>query len=275
LISIPVFDMDLIDTHCHLADRRLRRNLDEVIGNAAREGVTALVCASANIPDARIAADIASQHPGVFCTAGVHPHHAAEQDAGYLDQIEQLTADPRNVAVGEIGLDYHYDFSPRPRQQEVFAEQLALAGRLGKVIVIHTREAFDDTMAIVRDSGVDTSALVFHSFTGGPEEVRRALDIGAAVSFSGIVTFKKADDLRRGAELVPDDRILIETDAPYLSPEPVRKIKVNQPAYVAHIAARLGALRNTSVERFAEQTTANAMRIFGLDRIGDAATVVG
>ena len=256
--------MNLIDTHCHLADRRLRRNIDEVIGTAAAAGVNTMISASANIPDARIAADIASKHTEVFCTAGVHPHHAAEQNEEYAGEIERLAAGERNVAIGEIGLDYHYDYSPRPRQQEVFAEQLALAERLGKVIVIHTREAFDDTMAIIRESGVDGRAMVFHSFTGGAGEVCRVLDIGAMVSFSGIATFKTAEDIRAGALIVPDDRILVETDAPYLSPEPVRNVRVNQPAYVAHVAARLGSLRGVDAEQFAEQTTANARRFFGL-----------
>ncbi|MCP4375396.1 MAG: TatD family hydrolase, partial [bacterium] len=237
--------MNLIDTHCHLADRRLHNNVDQVISDAADAGVNMMISVAANLPDARIAADIASKHAEVYCTAGVHPHHAAEQNENYLDDIEQLAAHERNVAIGEIGLDYHYDYSPRPRQREVFAEQLALATRLGKVIMIHTREAFDETMEVIRDSGVDGSTLVFHSFTGGPSEVRDVLDIGAMVSYSGIATFKTADDIRDGVLIVPDDRILVETDAPYLSPEPVRSAKVNQPAYVSHVAARLASLRRT------------------------------
>lgn len=257
-------NMDLIDTHCHLADRRLKGNVDQVIELAAAAGVNRMISAAANIADARIAADIASKHAGVYCTAGVHPHNAAEQGGGYIAQIEQLAAHERNVAIGEIGLDYHYDYSPRPRQQEVFAEQLLLASRLGKTIVIHTREAFDDTMAIIRESGIDASAMVFHSFTGGAAEVRQVLDIGAMVSFSGIATFKTAEDIRAGAVITPDDRILVETDAPYLSPEPVRNVRVNQPAHVAHVASRLAAVRGIDVQQFAEQTTANAERIFGL-----------
>jgi TatD DNase family protein len=257
-------NMNLIDTHCHLADRRLRGNIGQVISTAAAAGVNTMISVAANLPDARIAADIASKHAEVFCTAGVHPHHAAEQDESYLTDIEQLAAGERNVAIGEIGLDYHYDYSPRPRQQEVFAEQLALAARLGKVIVIHTREAFDDTMAIIRESGVGGGAMVFHSFTGGADEVREILDIGAMVSFSGIATFKTADDIRAGALIAPDDRILVETDSPYLSPVPVRNARVNQPAYVAHVAACLAGVRGVDVEQFAEQTTANAKRFFGL-----------
>jgi TatD DNase family protein len=256
--------MNLIDTHCHLADRRLQHNLDQVIRDAADAGVNTMISVAADLPDARIAADIASTHAEVYCTAGVHPHHAADQDESYLDELEQLAAHERNVAIGEIGLDYHYDYSPRPRQREVFAEQLALAARLGKVIVIHTREAFDETMAIIRDSGLDGGMLVFHSFTGGPSEVRDVLDIGAMVSFSGIATFKTADDIRAGVLIVPDDRILVETDAPYLSPEPVRNAKVNQPAHVSHVAARLASVRRVDAEQFAEQTTTNAKRFFGL-----------
>ena len=256
--------MNLIDTHCHLADKRLHNHINQVIRDASAAGVNAMISAAANLPDARIAADIAAKNAEVFCTAGVHPHHAEEQDAGYLDEIEQLAAHERNVAIGEIGLDYHYDYSPRPRQKEAFAEQLALAMRLGKPVVIHTREAFDDTMAIVRESGVDGSVLVFHSFTGGKGEVRRILDIGATVSFSGIATFKTADDIRAGALIVPDDRILVETDSPYLSPVPVRNERINQPANVAHVAVCLAGVRGVAPEQFAEQTTANAKRFFGL-----------
>jgi TatD DNase family protein len=256
--------MNLIDTHCHLADKRLGRIIDQVIDQARGAGVTTMVSAAANLPDARIAADLASKHPEVFCTAGVHPHHAAEHDKSYLAEIEQLAASDRNVAIGEIGLDYHYDYSPRPRQKEAFAEQLALAARLGKVVVIHTREAFDDTMAIIRESGVDGKTLVFHSFTGDAADVARILDIGAMVSFSGIATFKTADDIRDGALIVPDDRILVETDSPYLSPVPVRNVRTNEPANVAHVAVCLADLRGSDIEQFADQTTANAKRFFGL-----------
>ena len=223
-----------------------------------------MISAAANLPDARIAADLAAKHPEVFCTAGVHPHHAAEHNKTYLDEIEQLAGLEGNVAIGEIGLDYHYDYSPRPRQQEAFAEQIALADRLGKVIVIHTREAFDDTMAIIADSGVDGARFVFHSFTGGADEVRRILDIGAMVSYSGIATFKTADDIRGGGAIVPDDRIMVETDAPYLSPVPVRNERINQPAYAAHVAVCLAGVRGVSPEQFADQTTANAKRFFGI-----------
>ena len=215
--------------------------------------------------ESRVAAALAGKHPGVYCLAGVHPHEAGNVTGPEgLVVVERLAAHERNVAVGEIGLDYHHDFSPREDQRRVFAEQLALAARLGKPVVIHTREALADTLAILTESAVDPSRVVFHSCTQDPEGMRRLLDLGATISFSGIVTFRKTDDLRRAAVLVPDERILIETDAPFLAPEPVRKQKTNEPANVAHVAACLAGVRKVSPERLAEQTTANAVRFFGL-----------
>ncbi|MBS3734966.1 MAG: TatD family hydrolase [Phycisphaerae bacterium] len=254
----------LIDTHCHLAHGRLRPQVEAVLARAREAGVVAMVCAAGNVTDSKAALGLARAHGDVCALAGIHPHDAAEAPDDFLDRLERLAAGERNVAIGEIGLDYHYDFSPRDAQREVFAAQLALAGRLSKRVVIHTREAFDDTLAILDESDVDGADVVFHSFTGGVEETRRVLDCGAMVSYSGIVTFKKADTLRAAAATVPDDRLLIETDAPYLSPEPVRKHKTNEPANVAHVAARLAEVRGVSVGALAERTSANAAGFFGL-----------
>ena len=224
-----------------------------------------MIAAASEVSDSAAAAVLARQHEPVFFTAGVHPHHAKDAAEDYLADIEELTRQPKNVAVGEIGLDYHYDFSPRDVQRRVFAEQLALAKRLGKPVVIHTREAFADTLAALAASGVDARRVVFHSFTGPPAEAGRALDLGATIGFSGIVTFKKTSELRQGAALVPDDRLLIETDSPYLSPEPLRKMKVNEPANVAHVLRCLATARKVATEALTEATTANARRFFGLD----------
>ena len=207
---------------------------------------------------------MAERHENVYCTAGVHPHDAKSVDAEQLAVIEHLAQHPKCVAVGEIGLDYHYDFSPRDVQRRAFAEQLALADQLAATIVVHTREAIDDTLAVLAESGVDGGRVVFHSCTESPDGVTRMLELGAMVSFSGIVTFKNADSLRQAAAIVPDDRLLIETDAPYLSPEPVRKIKTNEPAHVVHVATCLANVRGTTPEALADQTTANAVRFFGL-----------
>lgn len=256
--------MKLIDTHAHLSHKQLCRQVDAVLGRAGDAGVIATICAVADITESKTALSLASKYESqnVFSLAGIHPHEAKDAPPEIADILSELYANDRCVGIGEVGLDYHYDFSPREQQQKVFAEQLETGKNLGATIVVHTREAFDDTMEILRASEVDGSRVIFHSFTSGPDEIRRILDFGAAVSFSGIVTFKNANDTRQGALLVPDDRILVETDSPYLSPEPVRKTRPNEPANVAHIAAFLAKIRNTSPENFARQTTDNAIRLF-------------
>jgi TatD DNase family protein len=256
--------MKLIDTHCHLTSGRLRSQLDDVFDRAAEAGVEAVICAVGNVAESRDAARLAASREGVYCLAGVHPHDAKDVDADYLDRIAALASGPDCVAIGEIGLDYHYNYSPPADQRRVFAEQLELAARLGKTVVIHTREAFDETMGILADSPVDLSRVVFHSFSEGPACAARAIESGSAVSFSGIVTFSRADDVREAARLVPADRLLVETDAPFLSPVPVRHMKTNEPANVAHVATFLARLLGRDADELAEQTTANAVRIFGL-----------
>ena len=263
--------MKLIDTHCHLTDARLRGRLGSVLRQAGEANLSAIITAGVTLPDSAAAAILARRYDVVFCTAGIHPHEAKGVPDDYLRDLEELARGGRNVAIGEIGLDYYRDLSPRQIQRRVFAEQLALAISLGKIAVVHARQAFDDTLAVLAEAGIDGPAVVFHSFTGSPDEARRALDLGAAIGFSGIITFKHNAELRESAALVPDDRLLIETDAPYLSPEPVRKIKVNEPANVVHVAACLAEVRGTSIERIAELTTANAVRLFGLDAAATAA----
>jgi len=255
----------LIDTHCHLAHDRLAGRTDEVLARAESAGVCAIICAAGNLSESAAAAALACRKRRVFCMAGVHPHDAKDLAEGDLERIEALAGAEGNVALGEVGLDYHYDFSPRPVQRQVFAAQLALARRLDRPVVVHTREAFDETLAILAESGIDGRRVVFHSFTGDAAQARRALDTGAAIGFSGIATFKNAGYLRQAARLVPDDRILVETDAPYLAPEPVRKMRTNEPANVAHVVACLAGVRGVSAEALAELTAANAARFFSLD----------
>ena len=255
--------MRLIDTHCHLTNARLAGQTQRVLDAAREAGVVGVICASSDIDESRKALALADSNTDVWFIAGVHPHEAKDVQERYLTQLQELLGHPRCVGAGEIGLDYHYDFSPRDAQRGVFAGQLALASELGKPIVIHTREAFDDTLAILRESGVDGGRVVFHSFTEGPDNARRALDFGATISFSGIVTFANAQDVRASALLVPQDRLLVETDAPYLSPEPVRKMKTNEPANVAHVCRFLAQLRGVPADDLAQATTANAKKFFG------------
>ncbi len=257
--------MKLIDTHCHLCHARLRPQVDAVLDRARQAGVLAVICAAGNLDESQAAMDLAGREVDVYFMAGVHPHDAEAAPAGYLQHIRNLTGEAKNVAIGEIGLDYHYNYSPPEDQRRIFGEQLQLAKRLEKRIIIHTREAFDDTLGMLIESGASGRDVVFHSCTESPSDVRRILDFGAMVSFSGIVTFSKADSLREAAGIVPRDRLLIETDSPFLCPAPIRKVKTNEPANVVHIAACLAELYRLSDEALAEQTTANAARFFGLD----------
>jgi TatD DNase family protein len=202
--------------------------------------------------------EVARRHDGVWATAGVHPHDAA----GGTDGLEAVLAEPEVVAVGECGLDYHYDHSPRAVQREVFAAQIALAHRHDLALVIHTREAWDDTFAILAAEGVP-ARTVFHCFTGGPDEARRALDAGAVLSFSGIVSFKGATDVREAAALCPLDRMTVETDAPYLAPVPNRG-KQNRPAWVPLVGAAVASVKGVAVEEVESATTDVAAALFRL-----------
>jgi TatD DNase family protein len=241
-----------IDSHCHVGV--------EVLSSARAAGVTRLITVGTDAAQSALAISLARSEDGVWATVGLHPHDAVQGLAGVASLLE--SPPPEVVAVGECGLDYHYDHSPRPIQRSVFASQVALAHRLGLALVIHTREAWDDTFAILASEGVPPRT-VFHCFTGGPPEARRALDIGATLSFSGIVTFPTAGEVREAARLCPLERLLIETDSPYLAPVPFRG-KPNSPALVPVVGAAVAAARDVDVGVVEEETWANAARVFGL-----------
>jgi TatD DNase family protein len=233
-----------IDNHCHL-------DVDtaaETVAEARAAGVERLVTVGTDVAQSRAAIEVARTYDGVWATAGVHPHDARDG----LDGLEDLLADDAVVAVGECGLDYHYDHSPRPVQQEVFAAQIALAHRHELPLVIHTREAWDDTFAILAAGGVP-ERTVFHRFTGGPVEAERALEVGAFLSFSGIVTFKTADDLRAAAERCPLERLLVETDSPYLAPVPHRG-QPNRPAWVPVVGDAIARVKSISSQDVSDVT---------------------
>ena len=254
----------MIDTHCHLTDNRISSDLKDVMEKTRLAGVDIVLCATSDIEDSRQALNIARANPGVFCTAGIHPHNAANAEQDMSDVLSQLLDHEECVAIGEIGLDYHYDFSPRDEQRKVFEMQLDIAAKTGSRVVVHTREAFDDTLAILSGMSLDFSRVVFHSFTGDVDQGRKVLDLGCSISFSGIVTFKNADELRKTASMVPDDRLLAETDSPYLAPEPVRNTKINYPANVVHVVSALARIRNTSLDSMVSILDNNARQILGL-----------
>jgi TatD DNase family protein len=252
-----------IDSHVHLADPAFDADRAEVIARARQTGAVALVCIGESLETARRAGDLAAQHLGVvYHTAGVHPYDAASFEAERdIDGIRREVARGA-VAIGECGLDYHYDNSPRDRQHEAFAAQLALGAELGRAVVVHTREAEDDTRAMVVEAGRAGTVGVMHCYTGSVALAEAALDVGWYVSFSGIVTFKKWTD-EALLRLVPDDRLLVESDAPYLAPVPQRG-KRNEPAWVSFTVARLAAARAVDAERLGAITADNARRLFGL-----------
>lgn len=256
----------MIDTHCHLADAVFEGDLDAVIDRARAAGLTSAICilAAGDQAEFKRADRLRSLWPEAAFAVGVHPHQAhlcAGQPGRAESWLGEGASYGRVCAIGEIGLDYHYDFSPRDVQQAVFAEQLAVARARRLPVVIHTREADEDTFAMLATEGAGISG-VFHCFTGGIERARRALDLGLHLSLAGIVTFPKATDLHEVAAFVPADKLLIETDSPFLAPVPFRG-KRNEPAWVAGVADRVAALRGVRREVVVEQTTANALQLFG------------
>jgi TatD DNase family protein len=196
----------------------------------------------------------------VRCAIGIHPNHCGQVSPEDLPRLRHLQADPSVVALGEMGLDYHHQFAPRDRQKEFFEFQLHLAVELKRPIVIHCREAIDDCLAILR--GFPNLTGVFHCFTGSPAEATRILDAGYHIGFTGAVTFKRNDELRKACALVPPNRLLVETDSPYLSPEPVRNQKTNEPSFVMHVARMVAQVKGISLEEIDQITTANAQSLF-------------
>ncbi len=243
------------DSHCHLFDTRGVDPAD-VVAAARAAGVDTMINVGCDAATTAQVIAIAAAHEGVYATAGLHPHEAVDG----VDSITRFLDDPHVVAVGECGLDYFYVHSPRDVQRLAFADQIALANERRLPLVIHTRDAWADTFDVLAAAGVP-GRTVFHCFTGGPDEARRCLDLGAFLSFSGIITFKTADDLRAAARLCPDDRLLVETDSPYLAPVPHRG-RTNQPAYVTEVVARLAEVRGTTTERVRDLTTQNAHLAF-------------
>jgi len=252
----------LVDSHCHLDDDQFAADRDAAIERARAAGVERMVAigTGGGPPDLEAGLRLARQYSFIYATVGVHPHDAAKATPETFAGLAALAREA--VAIGEIGLDYHYDFSPRDVQRRVFVEQLTLAARSRKPIVIHTREAWDDTLALIREHGLPFGGIM-HCFTGGPTEARQALELGFHLSFGGIVTFPKAGAVREAAALTPEDRLLIETDAPYLAPVPHRG-KRNEPAFIVETVRRLAEARAVTPEHIAAVTTGNFERLFGL-----------
>jgi TatD DNase family protein len=248
--------MGWTDTHCHTHEHIAETGSDELLARAREAGVERFVVIGTDAATSAQAVDVAASRADVWATVGLHPHDATEGAA----TIDHLVTSDRVVAVGECGLDYHYENSPRTEQREAFAHQISLARRHGLSLVVHTRDAWSDTFDVLDSEGAPESTII-HCFTGGADEARACLDRGAYLSFSGIVTFKNAGDIREAALLCPADRILVETDSPFLAPVPHRG-KPNEPAWVTVVGEAVAHLRGVDPETFAATTTANALRAF-------------
>ena len=253
----------MIDSHCHLDPQYFAADLSEVLARARAAGVEAFVCVGVGrtLEAPRAAVALAAAEPDVYATVGVHPHDVAGMAEADWATLEELARQPRVVGIGETGLDYYYDHSPREAQRAAYRRFVAMARAAGLAIVSHVRDAHEEAAAILREEQAGDG--VIHCFSGGVTEARAYLDLGQYLSFSGILTFKNAGDLRAAAAFAPLDRILIETDAPYLAPIPYRG-KKNEPAYIAETLATLASVRGLTAGEVDAATTANARRLFGL-----------
>ncbi len=256
--------MKLMDSHCHLTFDDLYEDLEGVLTRSRANGIGSWVAIGTNELQSRKAVGLAQDFEDIYATVGLHPHDAKDWSSTLLDQMEQWASLQDVVALGEMGLDFYYEFSPRAEQIQAFTEQLALASRLNMPVVVHTRDAFDETLAVLKTFAGQLNHVVLHCFTGTAEQAKMALDQGYFVSFSGVVTFKNAHSVRDAALCVPMDRLMIETDCPYLSPAPMRKQKVNEPALLIHTAQFLSELKQVALTDFSMQTFQNSCEFYRL-----------
>jgi TatD DNase family protein len=257
--------IDLVDSHCHLDSPQFDADREAVIGRSVESGVTRVVNPGVDVPSSRAAVALAQQHESIYAAVGIHPHDAKTLDADALEELKRLARSPKVVAIGEIGLDYYRDLSPRDVQRRAFEIQLELAAKLGLPVIVHDRNAHDDVLIILRDWHSTLAARVgaLHSFSGDVSLAERALAMGFFIGVSGPVTYKNADRLRQVVRAVPLERLLVETDAPYLTPQP-RRGQRNEPGYVCLVAQAVADVRGLTLEQVAAQTTANACVLFGL-----------
>ncbi|HZQ53464.1 MAG TPA: TatD family hydrolase [Bryobacteraceae bacterium] len=258
--------MTLVDSHCHLDDRQFDSDRESVIERAREAGLKYMLAIGTGEgpPDLSAGIRLAEQYCAIFATVGVHPNEAPKSDANTLKDLERLLRHPRVKAMGEIGLDYHWGV-PKEAQLPVFLQQLEIAEAARMPVVIHTRDAWDDTLQVLRAHWAPTGLpCVMHCFTGNTEQAHECLDLGFYLAFGGVSTFPKAAEIREAARIVPDDRLLLETDSPYLAPVPHRG-KRNEPAFVAHTAKTIAEVRGLDVEELASITTANFERLLSLE----------
>jgi TatD DNase family protein len=256
--------MELIDTHCHLTFGDLAGDIDGAVERSRAAGVTGWITVGTDPEHNRKCVELAEKYEGMYAAVAVHPHDAKTVTDKTVAKLKDLARHPKVVAIGETGLDYHYNHSLHEDQRRVFAEHLKIAAELDLPVIIHCRKALDETTEILRQHGQNVGKVVFHCFSGSAEQAEIALDRGYYVSFTGVVTFKNAEKSRKAAKVVPADRLMLETDCPYMSPEPMRKQKINEPALMVHTARYLAELKGMDPSDFAEAVTAASRSFFNL-----------
>lgn len=256
--------MVLFDTHCHLDDEAFKEDQEAVIRRAIERGLAYMVCPGVNMESSKKVQELAAKYDSIYCAVGIHPEDAFDVTEEMYEQLEQWAREnPKVVAIGEIGLDYHYkDGAPKEVQQEVFIRQIEIAKRVQKPIIIHDREAHGDMMAIMKQYAAEVP-FVLHCYSGSYEWAGEMIRLGAYISFSGTMVFPKSSNLKKSAQLLPLERIFVETDSPYLAPNPYRG-KRNEPSYVYYVVEELARLREMDIEEVAKITTENGKRFFGI-----------
>ena len=252
----------LIDSHAHLDDEKFDLDREYLIKNLQKNGIELVINVGADMESSRASVDLANSYENIYAVVGIHPHDAKEMTASSLEEIEQLSKNKKVVAIGEIGLDYYYDNSPRDIQRKCFKEQIRLAKRLDMPIVVHTRDADEDTLEILKEESKGLRGII-HCFSSDRAQLEEYLELGFFIAIGGPVTFKKTDELKEAAKVVPMERLLVETDAPYLAPHPYRG-KRNEPMFVNHTANLIAELKGISIEELTLQTNKNTKEIFNI-----------
>lgn len=256
--------MELIDTHCHLTFDEFAGDIDAVLARSRAASVTSWITVGTDSRQNRKAVELANKFENMYAAVGIHPHYATDVNSEMIADLRKAALNGKVVALGETGLDFHYDFPPPHDQRRLFARHLEMAAELNLPVIVHSREAFDETIDVLDRFGSAVKKVVFHCFSYLPKQAGIILDRGFYISFTGVVTFKNADTIRQAAEVVPLTKLLVESDCPYISPEPVRKQKVNEPALIFHTAERLAELKNMPLADFAEAVTATSKAFFAL-----------
>ncbi|MCK4753004.1 MAG: TatD family hydrolase [Planctomycetes bacterium] len=256
--------MELIDTHCHLTFEQLAGDAEAVIERSIAADVTGWITVGTDIKQSQKTIELVNRFKNMYAAVGIHPHYAKDVTGQSIAELKEFAQNEKVVAIGETGLDFHYDFSEPREQERLFVQQLQIARELNLSVIVHCREAFEETMAILEQFGSGVKKVVFHCFSGSVEEAKVVLERGFYISFTGVVTFKNAESLRQAAKVVPLERLMVETDCPYMSPEPMRKQKVNEPALMAHTVRALAELKGVDLDNFARAITATSKEFFGL-----------